>query len=201
MSTEITAEIRYQTGSEKLQWGRALMSTEITEQQIDAIKAKLLQWGRALMSTEIRRRGGAEMRQQDASMGPCSDEHGNMPQLGAVLAVPEPLQWGRALMSTEIAWTTTHGAVTPWLQWGRALMSTEIFQSYNPCLILPPLQWGRALMSTEIDFGDRAVLELHHASMGPCSDEHGNFTLFPPMPPPIRLQWGRALMSTEMLLC
>ena len=61
-----------------LQWGRAPMSAErvkvVTNQK--ELEAALLQWGRAPMSAESRRRDLRRRIQDEASMGPRSDERG-----------------------------------------------------------------------------------------------------------------------------
>ncbi len=82
------------------------------------------------MSTEIQHGKHASAFGIDASMGPCSDEHGNSHELPTVVHYQESLQWGRALMSTEMIHRVNAEKTQSQLQWGRALMSTEMIQKY-----------------------------------------------------------------------
>ncbi len=110
------------------------------------------------------------------SMGPRSDERGNEFR-GIILRERKgSLQWGRAQMSAEIQPRIRQLISAASLQWGRAQMSAEMF------VLLVPVK--------------RAGLP----SMGPRSDERGNFhsgcvgswgSGF--------LQWGRAQMSAEIV--
>ncbi len=86
-----------------LQWGRALMSAEIIRRPRGAERRRTLQWGRALMSAEIMMLRGQSRFVRDASMGPRSDERGNLFPLSQVELDVCVLQWGRALMSAEMA--------------------------------------------------------------------------------------------------
>ncbi len=158
----------------ELQWGRALMSTEIVQRRIGAEQLRSLQWGRALMSTEICPRCQPPAWPGSASMGPCSDEHGNA-------STGEGQEQIRAASMGPCS--DEHGNI-------RAVKQTEetLSASMGPC---------------SDEHGNEATLysldDATTASMGPCSDEHGNSpqttaTRYPPL----SLQWGRALMSTEI---
>ena len=82
----------------------------------------LLQWGRAPMSAEIADVGSERAPRHRASMGPRSDERGNMTTKRKPHKRPLTLQWGRAPMSAEIhpEAAGVSGIIT--LQWGRAPM-------------------------------------------------------------------------------
>ena len=65
--------------------------------------AVLLQWGRAPMSAEIGQDLRLVLREVDqTSMGPRSDERGNIENISICGMVVLVLQWGRAPMSAEM---------------------------------------------------------------------------------------------------
>src|SRR5579885_3237776 len=126
------------------------MSAEITDNEADFQFSFSLQWGRARMSAEMARPTAVPAAAMAASTGPRSDERGNSCHAGSFRRLAA-LQWGRARMSAEIR----SGSVGA--RKGR------------------PLQWGRARMSAEMKSGQKNVQTVLRASMGPRSDERGNF--------------------------
>ena len=108
-----------------------------------------LQWGRVRMNAEI----GFDLRGHDslsgASMGPRSDERGNVaPQRRHAMGLL--------------------------LQWGRVRMNAEMSEILEDILTDIELQWGRVRMNAEIIFAAFDAPAHRLASMGPRSDERGN---------------------------
>ena len=86
---------------ERLQWGRVQMNAETRSQRAVSKRAEWLQWGRVQMNAETRDafRKWKERRGL-ASMGPRSDERGNVNRATHCLQSWQ-LQWGRVQMNAE----------------------------------------------------------------------------------------------------
>ncbi len=155
-----------------------------------------LQWGRGLVTTETRIVGLSTNWFENASMGPWSGDHGNVPVVAPaarlhvasmgpwsgdhgneenriVTSEKTGLQWGRGLVTTETQTCRSWRPPAQTLQWGRGLVTTETIFRGSFCTRVLPLQWGRGLVTTE----------THSGSPGLAADE--------------LLQWGRGLVTTE----
>ena len=90
-------------------------------------------------------------------------------------AAESALQWGRAQMSAEIRPIPSLGDSANELQWGRAQMSAEMRRWWRGGCSRTALQWGRAQMSAEMYLKGDDVPAGVSTSMGPRSDERGNY--------------------------
>src|SRR5579884_3380671 len=134
------------------------------------------------MSAEMQEVTGDQRRVQRASMGPRSDERGNLKASGYNVQIFHASMGPRSDERGNAVALPHNLPSTEWLQWGRAQMSAEMreLRKRNSWPFL--LQWGRAQMSAEIRTHPwRPGHGGHGASMGPRSDERGNTTSPSPM--------------------
>src|SRR5579884_2143760 len=137
---------------EKLQWGRDQMIAEIWEEVYYPDREDL-----ASMGPRSNDRGNVAVyppgeKQLHASMGPRSNDRGNLAHTLLTRPGKSALQWGRDQMIAEIGLFATRQDWAGMLQWGRDQMIAEIRRKTG----FKPL--------------------CHEASMGPRSNDRGNLT-------------------------
>ncbi len=95
--------------------------------------------------------GGVGKETVEASMGPRSDDRGNVPLPGLVTRRLAELQWGRDRMIAEMPVMLSALAALNKLQWGRDRMIAEILREWNAPAPRLRLQWGRDRMIAEMN--------------------------------------------------
>jgi len=101
MNAEIHHTLNIANGLFPLQWGRVRMNAEICWRFALEPPIAELQWGRVRMNAEIMRLASGAVIGILASMGPRSDERGNVRAIIDYYR-DQSLQWGRVRMNAEI---------------------------------------------------------------------------------------------------
>jgi len=130
-------------------------------------------------------------------MGPRSEERGNRGTASCSSAARRRFN-GAALRGARKLISRRRFERRRWLlQWGRAPRSAETVNCTGGHCDRATLQWGRAPRSAETARADPRRAG-DGASMGPRSEERGNFSVSSGIVFPLsKLQWGRAPRSAE----
>ncbi len=110
----------------------------------------MLQWGRDQMIAEIKFREFLPDGLCVASMGPRSNDRGNIFPRSWSTFILTRLQWGRDQMIAEMVWAYNVRKGRAELQWGRDQMIAEMMLSELTDKEGRLLQWGRDQMIAEI---------------------------------------------------
>ncbi len=85
----------------------------------------------------------------EASMGPPSEDGGNLPAKAGSIHAAE-LQWGRRPRTAEISTMSEDGVAAILLQWGRRQRTAEIQECSGCGGVVAKLQWGRRPRTAEM---------------------------------------------------
>ena len=219
-SAETSGVLTLGNRAQPLQWGRAPRSAETASAAIGLTCSSSLQWGRAPRSAETRRANEQDRALACASMGPRSEERGNVsPADSSIYSLPGFN--GAALRGARkpalVAWLSLHPAGFN----GAALRGARKLDRFDGDLTRSLASMGPRSEERGNDARAPACWADHRASMGPRSEERGNqrrerpWHVFTPAsmgprseergnlrfkslaPSPGMLQWGRAPRSAE----
>ena len=157
-----------------LQWGRRPRTAEMPGPVALMRAALKLQWGRRPRTAEIPDPGTAHLGQR-------------------------VLQWGRRPRTAEISCSdgfSFHAGLL--LQWGRRPRTAEMARRLDSILFVRLLQWGRRPRTAEIPWQENHQLGHAAASMGPPSEDGGNFEQVNATKSFQQLQWGRRPRTAEI---
>ena len=198
-----TAEMRRSRASPNvvrlLQWGRRPRTAEICYRASSSRVSHQLQWGRRPRTAEIVKNWRGNKGGNNASMGPPSEDGGNLVRGNADAHVTQ-LQWGRRPRTAEIS-RSRRATVTPRSSFNGAAVRgrRKSTRQRVDCIHSIQASMGPPSEDGGNPTGEELRIRQIKASMGPPSEDGGNpKNLWPSYPCVTSLQWGRRPRTAEI---